>query len=203
MNRLILPVAGFALALLLLLWVFWPSRQLQSGNAVTRQVRPEPREVVLYFADSAATSLVSEEQQIAGCNDERQCVAQTLEALAAGSQQLQPVIPTATRILGVEIENDLARINFSRELVNRHPGGSLSELLTVYSLTNTLAVNFPHLQRFQFLIEGQVETTLKGHVAISRPIKPDFRYSQILDGREEGVEMPQGSAANEILVPQD
>ncbi len=185
MNRLIIVIAAFILVLMAVLWVIWPSPQPLSGNTAMRQAQPEPRDIVLYFVDPAGLSLVSEEQQISGCNDERQCVAQTLEALAAGSQQLQPVMPPRTRVLGVDIEGDLARINFSRDLVDGHPGGSLSELLTVYGLMNTLTVNFPHLHRLQILIDGQVASTLRGHVDISRPIKAEFRYSHVPEPQAE------------------
>ncbi len=190
MNRLILLIGFFALVLLLILWAVWPARQTQSVPAVAPPVAYEPRDVVLYFADPLGLYLVSEEQRIAGCNDERQCIAQTIEALAAGSQQLQPVIPERTRVLGVEIEKDLARINFSRELVDMHPGGSLSELLTVYGLANTLAVNFPYLRQLQILVEGQVEPTLKGHVDISRPVKAEFRYSHAPEKQDEEEPSP-------------
>jgi len=195
MNRFVLLIGTFVLALALILWVLWPSPQSLPGDGTVLPVAPEARDIVLYFVDSAGFSLVSEERQIAGCNDERQCIAQTLEALAAGSSEYQPVLPESTRVLGVELEGGLARINFSRDLVNRHPGGSLSELLTVYGLTNTLAVNFPNLRHLQILIEGQVEQTLKGHVDISRPIKAEFRYSYVPDERPERSSLP-GSAVN-------
>jgi spore germination protein GerM len=184
MNRLILLVGVFVLALSLGLWAVWPTPQPMSEDTALRQLSIEPRDVVLYFVDSAGFSLVSEEQRIAGCNDERQCIAQTIEALAQGSQQLQPVLPGRTRVLGVEVEGDLVRIDFSRDLVDRHPGGGLSELLTVHGLTNTLAVNFPELHRLQILIEGKIESTLKGHVDISRPLKAEFRYSYVPGGQD-------------------
>ncbi len=179
MNKYFLLAGIFALVLGLILWAIWPSGQTLTESSAGQYLTLEPRDIVLYFVDSSGFSLVSEEQQIAGCNDERQCIAQTLEALASGSQQFQPVLPARTRILGVEVEGDLARINFSRDIVDMHPGGSLSELLTVYGLTNTLAVNFPVLRRLQILVEGKIEPTLRGHVDISRPIKAEFRYSYV------------------------
>jgi spore germination protein GerM len=155
--------------------------------------------VVLYFVDPSGVSLVSEERLIAGCNEERQCIARTLESLAAGSKTLQALIPVSTRILAVDIDGSLVRINFSRDLVNRHPGGTLSELLTVYGLANTLTVNFPSLERLQILIEGQVRASLKGHVDISRPLKADFSYSHIAelperDPAEPALELPTAAA---------
>ncbi len=196
-NRLILLVGVFALMVGFALWAVWPS-----GQSLPRGALPPPsiesRDIVLYFVDSEGFALVSEEQQIPGCNDERQCIAQTIEALSAGSQTLQPVLSERTRVLGVELDGDLVRIDFSRELVDRHPGGSLSELLTVYGVANTLAVNFPYLRRIQILIEGRVEPTLKGHVDISRPIRADFRYSYIPPAREQEASMPGGAGKHVV-----
>ncbi|WP_303722165.1 GerMN domain-containing protein [Malonomonas rubra] len=136
------------------------------------------REVQLYFADPGGTYLVAESRLIKGCDDDRDCIRSLLEATRAGSQQgLLPVLPKETGILEIELENDLARVNFSRHLADFHPGGSLSELLTVYSLANSLSENFSYLRQLQILIDGEVRQTLKGHVRIDQPIYPDFSYS--------------------------
>lgn len=196
MNRLNLLLGAFALVLLTALWVFWPAPRPRPQTSEVPQAHLEPRDIVLYFADAAGLYLVSEERQIAGCNDERQCVAQTFEALAAGSQRLQPVIPSRTRVLGVELDGDIARVNFSRELVNLHPGGTLSELLTVYGLADTLAVNFPYLRQLQILVGGEKVSTLKGHVDVSYPIKADFRYSQAPQAPREDALPAEGGGGS-------
>lgn len=55
------------------------------------------------------------------------------------------------------------------------PGtGAHAELLTVYAVVNTLAVNFPAVKRVQILVEGRPATTLMGHVDLSRPLGPDL-----------------------------
>ncbi len=59
-----------------------------------------------------------------------------------------------------------------------HPGGSISELFTVYGLANTLAVNFPHVRQVRILIEGEAVESLKGHVGLRDAVKADFRYSR-------------------------
>ena len=194
MNKLLMLLAVFATILVLILWAVWPSGDSLYDDTAIPILSPEQRDVVLYFVDATGFFLASEERQIAGCNDERQCIAQTIEALSAGSQQFQPVLPQRTRILGVEVEEDLARINFSRDLVDRHPGGSLSELLTVYGITNTLSVNFPNLRRLQILVEGKIAPTLKGHVDISRPIKAEFRYSYVPEERKGTPSVPAAEA---------
>jgi len=136
------------------------------------------REVQLYFVEPEGRFLQPEARLIAGCEEDSDCIRSLLEALRAGSEQgLLPVLPNETGILEIELENDLVRINFSRHLSDFHPGGSLSELLTVYSLSNSLSENFPYLRQVQILIDGQVQQTLKGHVRIDQPVYADFSYS--------------------------
>ncbi len=183
LNKQLILIGALILVLVLLLFGVWSARDKQpDAKVVLPQL--EPRDIVLYFADPTGVALVSKERQIPGCNDERQCIARTIEALTRGSKELPAILPQGTHVIGVEIEGDLARVNFSRDLVNKHPGGTLSELLTVYGLANTLTVNFPSLERLQILVEGQIQATLKGHVDISRPIKAEFRYSYIPDTQE-------------------
>ena len=53
----------------------------------------------------------------------------------------------------------------------KHPGGSMQELLTVYSLVNTLLVNLPTASAVQILIDGREADTLAGHVDLRRPLR--------------------------------
>lgn len=144
------------------------------------------RSVQLYFSDPGGNYLVAESRDIPGCTDEDECVRGMVEALIAGpGPEAIAVLPKETKVLGVDIENDLVRINFSRHLADFHPGGSLSELLTVYSLANSLNENFPYLRQLQILIEGEIRQTLKGHVRIDLPVYADYSLSRPpLTGKE-------------------
>jgi len=66
-------------------------------------------------------------------------------------------------------------------LRRQHPGGSASELLTVYALANTIAANFPDYNQVRIWIEGQAQETLKGHLDLTRPIAADFGYCRGTD----------------------
>lgn len=152
-----------------------------------------PRLVQLYFVDPAGTSLVLEGREIAGCDDENMCIKGVLDALIEGSQQgFVDVLPKETQVLDVTVENDLVRANFSRHLADFHPGGNLSELLTVYSLIDTLNENFSYLRQAQILIEGEVRQTLKGHARIDQPVYVDFGLTQAAavdneENRQDGL----------------
>ncbi len=137
------------------------------------------REVQLYFVAPEGTFLVPEPFDIPACDADRDCINSLLISLINGSQQGNlPVLPKETKVLDVEIENDLVRVNFSRQLVDFHPGGSLIELFSVYSLANSISENFPYVRQVQILIEGEVRQTLKGHVRIDQPIYANFSYNE-------------------------
>ena len=160
-------------------WYFQqPEQPAEEIRMMIEEKLPE-RDVQLYFAAVEGTHLVPRRATLPGCADDRECLRALLEQLIAGPEgEALPVLPEQTRIQNVEIENDLLRVDFSRELVDLHPGGSLSELLSIYSLVNSLTENFPYIRQLQVLVDGEVKETLKGHVRIDQPIYADFTWSQ-------------------------
>jgi spore germination protein GerM len=137
---------------------------------------PPRRAVTLYFAAADGAGLVAEGREVAGCLVEIDCLKNTVQALLDGPVgALAPVFPPGAGLSGIVVTDSEVQIDFTRSLVDSHPGGSWGELLTVYALTNTVAVNFPHLRQVRILIEGAAVETLKGHVDLRQPLNPDFR----------------------------
>ncbi|OEU57172.1 MAG: hypothetical protein BA871_13685 [Desulfuromonadales bacterium C00003096] len=167
--------------------------------------REEPtglRDVVLYFGDPEGVVLLAETREISGCQDGQACLETTLQALIDGPiGDLVPILPAQTRLLSVTELEGLATVDFSRELISGHPGGSVSELFTAYGLVNTLAENFPYIRQLRILVEGEVVTSLKGHVDLRQPISADFRFTrqpepdlpveQMLDAAEESMPLSE------------
>jgi spore germination protein GerM len=135
------------------------------------------REVLLYFSSADGQTLLAEPRQIAGCELDEDCMTSTVQALISGpAGDMVPILPSRTSLRGLTVDGSLVQLDFSRELIDAHPGGTQSELLTVYGLADTLTVNFPHLRQVQILVEGAPVTTLKGHVDLRRPVYPDFSF---------------------------
>jgi spore germination protein GerM len=96
--------------------------------------------------------------------------------------QLQPapapyasVIPDGTTLRAFyATERGDAFVDLSSELSVRHPGGSSTELLTVYAIVNAITANLPNIQRVQILIDGREADTLAGHVDLRRPFERDL-----------------------------
>jgi hypothetical protein len=67
----------------------------------------------------------------------------------------------------------VAYVNLSGEATGI-PGGSRAELLTVYSVVNSLVTNFPAVSRVQILVEDRMASSFAGHVDVSRPLPADM-----------------------------
>jgi spore germination protein GerM len=66
----------------------------------------------------------------------------------------------------------VAKVNFNPALSKDHPGGSSAEMMTVYSIVNSLSLNFPQIKRVQFLIDGKPIATIVGHLSLEQPVSP-------------------------------
>lgn len=139
----------------------------------------ERRTVTLYFASAAGDRLVAESRDLEPCSADPPCYDALLQALIQGSTAgLVPVLPPQARLRSVTADGETLVIDFSRELVDNHPGGSLSELLTVAALATTVEKNFPQLRQVRILVDGAIPETLKGHVSLREPIIADFSLVQ-------------------------
>jgi spore germination protein GerM len=94
--------------------------------------------------------------------------------MAAAPDGYLSVIPQGTTVRGFYITGrQEAFVDLSAQLVSGHPGGSTTELLTVYAIVNAVTANLPTVQRVQILIEGKEVDTIAGHVDLRRPLQAD------------------------------
>jgi len=131
------------------------------------------REVDLYFGSPEGTYLSTERLRISEGEIEGR-LRQALEALARGPRTgLTPTIPRGTRVLGIELDGGTAVVDLSGEVVKNHPGGSSGEIQTVYSIVNTLTLNFREVRNVRILVDGSPRETLVGHIDLTVPLIPD------------------------------
>ena len=74
-------------------------------------------------------------------------------------------VPAGVEVLEVFVSGrGVAVLDFSGELLSRHPGGLAAEELTVYSLSHSLVEGFPAIAEVRILVDGKQEDTLAGHL---------------------------------------
>lgn len=97
--------------------------------------------------------------------------------LRAPEAPLLSAVPAGTSLKELFLtERGEAYVDLGPEIVASHPGGSLDELLTVYTLVAVLTENLAGVTRVQLLVDGREVDTLAGHVDLRRPIAraPEF-----------------------------
>jgi spore germination protein GerM len=180
-------IAFIAAVLVWLVFVALPRRYAATAtNAVaaapSNAPAPAGRKIkarLFYVAEDGA-HLTGVEREIAYGEG---TVAQAREIVAA---QLAPVaeplvsaVPagTALRALFVTDRGD-AYVDLSRDVVAAHPGGSTTELLTIYTIVDALTENLPAVRAVQLLVEGKEVDTIAGHIDLRRPLEKNLTWIQ-------------------------
>lgn len=136
------------------------------------------REVLLYFSDPKGEFLIGEKREILKKDKLKEEAKDALIELIKGPRgKLVPTLPPKTKLLSIRVDDTgLTEVNFNSALSREHPGGSTAEMMTIYSIANTLVFNFPQIKRIQILIEGKPIETIAGHISLRQPItsKPDL-----------------------------
>lgn len=159
------------LQFLLLLSIFFTitsCAKKQINSPMPKGNRENKVHVLLYFPDKNAIYLVPEDRY-AVLNDsiEKTVVLELLKG-STGKNKNNP-IPKGTRLLSISKNNDTITVNFSKEISQNHPGGSTGEMMTVYSIVNSLT-EIPGVKKVKFQIEGKDIKTLAGHLAMDKPL---------------------------------
>lgn len=132
--------------------------------------------VKLFFEGPGQPGLVLEEREVPFSSDLSRQLRVLVEQLARGSQTgLLPTVSPDTKVLDVFVTaRGVAYVDVSKEFSRVREGGSEAELLTVYSVVNSITTSFPAIRRVQLLIEDRPTLTLAGHVDLARPLPPDM-----------------------------
>jgi hypothetical protein len=86
-------------------------------------------------------------------------------------------IPDGTKVKQVFIsQKSEAYVDLSSDIVKNHPGGSLDEILTVYTIVDAITDNLPAITSVQILIDGHEVDTLAGHVDLRRPLAKNLAW---------------------------
>jgi hypothetical protein len=129
---------------------------------------------ILYFASEDGMRLVPAEAEVplaeGAVAQARSIVEAQLSAQAPAP--LLSTIPKGAALRGIFIsQRNEAFVDLDPAIRSAHPGGTLQELMTVYTIVNVLLTNLPNLREVQILIGGQEVDTLAGHVDLRRPLR--------------------------------
>ncbi|MDO9593279.1 MAG: GerMN domain-containing protein [Erysipelotrichaceae bacterium] len=124
--------------------------------------------ITLYFPDSKADQVYPEIRSMMVIDGGVARAA--VQGLIWGPQKagLLASIPEGTRLLGISIKDGICTVDFSKEFVENHPGGSAGELVTLSSVIKTLT-QFDTISKVRILVEGKTGATL-GNILLGVPL---------------------------------
>jgi spore germination protein GerM len=131
----------------------------------------------LFYVSEDGMTLVGAQREVPfGASVPEQARA-IVDAQIASAPPLLSAIPPQTRLRDVFVtDRGDAFVDLSTEVSTTHPGGSLEEIFTVYTIVNALTVNLPAITRVQILIDGKEVDTLAGHVDLRHPLAKSLEW---------------------------
>ena len=173
---ILIPFLIFVLFFSIMIW-----QKYRSSHEVTltppRQNEEGNRTVILFFA-AEGTRLVREARKLDPCEDDNACLKTVLNELLNGPVgEFEETVPEGTAVDAVRIEGNQATIEFNRTFSEEMLPGSSAEMLAAYSVVNTVAVNFPQIQKVKINVDGNARVILR-HLDLSDPLLPDYSLEQ-------------------------
>ena len=164
-----------------LVWILFIGLPKWSGTRRSPVPAPPPKVAALpgrkikahlFYVAESGLKLTSVEQDVPyGEGTVEQAKAIINAQIGPPAPPLVSAVPAGTtlRALFVTASGE-AFVDLSPELMTAHPGGSLNELLTLYTIVHALTTNLPLVTAVQVLVDGKERDTLAGHVDLRRPL---------------------------------
>ena len=190
MPRLMAPYIALVLAAAVAGWTLFTVTRRYSATTTragaaapaTAPSAPPGRKIKarLFYVNDEGLRLTSVERDVpygeSASDQAREIVAAQVAPVA---EPLVSAVPRGTQLRALFInDSGEAFVDLSRDVVTAHPGGTVNELLTVYTLVNALTANLPAITTVQLLVDGKEVETLAGHVTLRRPLVKNMVWVQ-------------------------
>jgi spore germination protein GerM len=188
-RRAALVAAGVAAAALVAWLVFialprWTSpRPAEPPPAVSTRAAPAAAPKIrarLYYLAEDGLHLQAADREVYFGEGTAEQARHLVEALLdPAPAPLSTLIPSGTTLRTLFLSGQgVAFVDLSGDASRKHGGGALDEILTVYSVVNTLTDNLPAITAVQILVDGREVDTLAGHVDLRRPLVRSTRWTE-------------------------
>jgi hypothetical protein len=157
------------------------SRAVAAAPAATAPAPPGRKiKARLFFVSDDGMRLTGLEREVAYGEGTVEQAREIVQAqIAPVTEPLASAIPPGTTLRALYLtDRGEAYVDLSRELASAHPGGTINELLTIYTIVDALTVNLPAVTAVQVLVDGKELDTLAGHVDLRRPIAKNLEWVQ-------------------------
>ncbi|MDI6785476.1 MAG: GerMN domain-containing protein [bacterium] len=133
-------------------------------------------EIKLYFSSPDASCLMMEKREVKKCKNTNEQIKLIIEELIKGPQtKLEPTLPSECKTKEIFLHKETIFVNFDQSIITKHCKGSSGEILTTYSIVNTLLDNLNKYKKVQILVEGREVETLAGHIFFKKPFYKNMK----------------------------
>jgi len=135
-----------------------------------------PVRVHLYFSGPDHSFLTAEARDLPNSGDPSELGKNIVQALIDGPRgKGVRTLPAAAVVRDVFITDDgTAYVDFNEKVAEDHPGGVQTELVSIYSVVNSLVLNLEGISAVKLLIGGRESDTLAGHIDLRFPYKANI-----------------------------
>ena len=190
-RRAIFGAAGFVVAAVVVWWLLFVAVPRWYRSADTTGTTPAPptaattdaaaqRKITatVYFVGPDGLSLVPAQREVPFGEPVVEQARRIIEAqLSVSAAPLLSAVPAGTTLRALYLsDRGDAFVDLSADVTTKHTGGSMDEILTVYTIVNALTVNLPAITRVQILVDGKEVDTLAGHVDLRNPLAKNLAW---------------------------
>jgi len=158
--------------------VFWQKilSLLKIGPDADKNSMPSRLNIKVYFASLGEEKKFTYEERSIIAGDPQIALKSAVEELLRGPVKSfhYPVIPPGTKILDIEIYENLAKINFSQDFLENSLESGILDEYVIYTIVNTVT-QVPGIEGVIFLIDGK-RIKVYGNVDLSIPAIMDESY---------------------------
>ena len=140
---------------------------------------PDKLKIKVYFAGIGQQQEFVFEERTIFAGDPKIAVTNAVKELINGPSKSYhfPVIPPGTKLLGVDIYENFAKINFSQDFLQNSLESGILDEYVIYTIVNTVT-GIPEIEGVIFLIEG-IRIKLYGKVDLSIPAIRNEKYLNV------------------------
>ncbi len=169
------------------IWVEAMPLQLDDGTIVTNlkesdlvfdanALTQDEENITLYFSDGDSLLLREIRRVTVPKGETIEKVILTELIRGPQNNMSYKTLPPETKILSAETKDGVCFVNLSADFIHKHSGGSTAEIMTIYSIVNSLT-ELSTVSSVQFLIEGEKKDVYI-HMVFNEPIARDISMVQ-------------------------
>lgn len=132
-------------------------------------------DVKLYFTDSSMLRLIPSDFTVEAKNADKAAKAVVSELVKGrdGNKKILRLMPNVKDGLTVRVKDGTAYVNISEEFAVLHSSSRPHELLTIYSVVNSLT-SIDEIVNVKFTIDGKIQKDFKGFCDMRETFIPDY-----------------------------